>query len=162
MFEASAQTLDAGPAIETEPDTLAEAVQADPGIVLDKVQAWVEGFQRLLPNLAVAFVVLLIFWGIGWTVQGAIRRWATQHDRANLGAVLGSFLKWVVILAGALVSLVIVLPTFRPGDLVAGLGITSVAIGFAFKDILQNWLAGLLLLIRRPFRIGVWLTLVIL
>jgi small conductance mechanosensitive channel len=35
-----------------------------------------------------------------------------------------------------------------------GLGIGSVAIGFAFKDILQNWLAGLLLLIRRPFRVG--------
>lgn len=60
----------------------------------------------------------------------------------------------MVILAGALVALIIVVPTFRPGDLIAGLGITSVAIGFAFKDILQNWLAELLLLIRRPFRVG--------
>ncbi|MBV8791974.1 MAG: mechanosensitive ion channel, partial [Pseudolabrys sp.] len=30
----------------------------------------------------------------------------------------------------------------------------SVALGFAFKDILQNWLAGVFILIRRPFRRG--------
>ncbi len=38
--------------------------------------------------------------------------------------------------------------------LVAGLGITSIALGFAFKDILQNWLAGVLILWRRPFQVG--------
>ena len=154
MFEAYAQTPDAGPAVDQTPDTLREAVQRDPGVILDKIQSWVEGFQQFLPNLVVALVLLLVFVGVGWAVQRSLQRWGKQHDRDNLGAVLGSFLKWVVILAGALVALIIVIPTFRPGDLIAGLGIGSVAIGFAFKDILQNWLAGLLLLIRRPFRIG--------
>ena len=46
------------------------------------------------------------------------------------------------------------LPTLSPGDLIAGLGVSSVAIGFAFKDILQNWLAGLLILLRQPFEIN--------
>ncbi len=41
-----------------------------------------------------------------------------------------------------------------PGDLVAGLGITSVAIGFAFKDVLQNFFAGILILWRKPFVVG--------
>lgn len=153
MFEAHAQTVGPAPAA-TEPDTLGEALQADPGLVLDKIETWVEGFQRALPNIVVALVILAVFAGLGWGVQGSLLRWGRRRDRANLGAVLGSFLKWVVILAGFLVSLVILIPTFRPGDLVAGLGITSVAIGFAFKDILQNWLAGLLLLIRRPFLVG--------
>ena len=159
MFEAYAQTL--GPALEPgasanspEPDTLGEALQADPGLVLDKIQTWTESFQRSLPNLVVASVVLLAFVGLGWGVQRSLVRWGKRHDRANLGEVLGSFLKWMVFLAGAVVALVIIIPTFNPGDLVAGLGITSVAIGFAFKDILQNWLAGLLLLIRRPFLVG--------
>jgi small conductance mechanosensitive channel len=150
MFEAYAQTADAA----AEPDSLGAVLQSNPGLVLDKIQSWVEGFQRLLPNLVVAALLLLIFAAVGWGLQKAVRRWGERSDRANLGAVLGSFLKWAVILAGMLVALVIVLPTFRPGDLVAGLGITSVAIGFAFKEILQNWLAGLLLLIRRPFRVG--------
>lgn len=51
-------------------------------------------------------------------------------------------------------ALVIALPTFRPGQLVQLLGISSVAIGFAFRDILQNFLAGILLLLTEPFRIG--------
>ncbi|MBP1807643.1 mechanosensitive ion channel family protein [Rubellimicrobium aerolatum] len=153
MFEAHAQTIEPAPTAD-EPDTLAEAVQADPGVILDKIAAWVEGFQRLLPNIAVALVVLLVFVGLGWGVQNALVRWGKRRDRENLGAVLGSFVKWAVIVLGGLVALIVVIPTFNPGDLIAGLGIGSIAIGFAFKDILQNWLAGLLLLIRRPFRIG--------
>lgn len=52
------------------------------------------------------------------------------------------------------VAAAIVFPSVKPGDVFATLGIGSVAIGFAFKDILQNMLAGLLLLIRRPYRRG--------
>ena len=63
-------------------------------------------------------------------------------------------MKAAVIAAGALLALTIVLPSVKPVDLLAGLGIGSVAIGFAFKDILQNWLAGVLILLRQPFRTG--------
>jgi small-conductance mechanosensitive channel len=63
-------------------------------------------------------------------------------------------LRWTVMLVGLLVALSVALPTFRAGDLVQLLGISSVAIGFAFKDILQNFLAGVLLLITQPFRLN--------
>lgn len=55
---------------------------------------------------------------------------------------------------GLLVALSIVIPTCRAGDLMQWLGIGGVAIGFAFHDILQNFLAGILLLLTEPFRIG--------
>lgn len=48
----------------------------------------------------------------------------------------------------------IVFPSVKPADILATLGVGSIAIGFACKDILQSWLAGLLLLIRQPFRQG--------
>jgi small-conductance mechanosensitive channel len=48
----------------------------------------------------------------------------------------------------------IVIPSIKPVDLLASFGLGSLAIGFAFKDILQNWLAGLLILLRTPFRRG--------
>ncbi|MBS9719199.1 mechanosensitive ion channel family protein [Tianweitania sp. BSSL-BM11] len=136
------------------PETVSQAVNLDPAFILGKVETWVIGFQRLLPNIAVALVVLVVFVLAGWLVRRSFRGWAKTHDRDNLGEVLGSFLRWIVIAAGTLIALTIVIPSLRPGDLVAGLGIGSVAIGFAFKDILQNWLAGLLLLIRQPFRPG--------
>ena len=55
---------------------------------------------------------------------------------------------------GFLVVITIVLPSMRPVDIFASLGVGSVAIGFAFKDILQNWIAGFFILIRRPFHRG--------
>jgi small-conductance mechanosensitive channel len=48
----------------------------------------------------------------------------------------------------------VVAPSFQAGDLIKVLGIGSVAIGFAFQNILQNFLAGLLLLWAEPFRVG--------
>ena len=46
------------------------------------------------------------------------------------------------------------IPVGEPVDLLAGLGFFSVAIGFAFQDILENLLAGILLLFRQPFVAG--------
>jgi small-conductance mechanosensitive channel len=59
----------------------------------------------------------------------------------------------VVILIGLFVALSIVIPSFKAGDLVQLLGISGVAIGFAFRDILQNFLAGILILLTEPFQI---------
>jgi small-conductance mechanosensitive channel len=84
----------------------------------------------------------------------ALRRTAARRGRANLGAVGGSLVKGAIYIAGFLLAATIVVPSLRPGDLIAGLGIGSVAIGFAFKDILQNMLAGVLILVRQPFEVG--------
>jgi small-conductance mechanosensitive channel len=47
-----------------------------------------------------------------------------------------------------------VAPSFQASDLIKVLGIGSVAIGFAFQNILQNFLAGILLLLQEPFALG--------
>ncbi|MCQ8784144.1 mechanosensitive ion channel family protein [Mangrovibrevibacter kandeliae] len=158
MATALAQTATSAPDAVTPPpgapDTVSEAVKIDPAFALGKLESWIVGFQKLLPNIVVALVVLVIFCLIGWLLGRGFERWAKRRERDNLGDVLGSFLTWIVILFGTLLALTIVIPSLNPGDLLAGLGVGSVAIGFAFKDILQNWLAGLLLLIRQPFKVG--------
>jgi small conductance mechanosensitive channel len=155
MFQAQAQTQDSptDPAANA-PQSVDQAVQIDPAFVLSKVHSWVVGFQKLLPNIIVALLLFALAMSIAWVVERSFRSWSNRHDRSNLGAVLGSFVKWMIILFGAMLALTIVIPSLNPGDLFAGLGIGSVAIGFAFKDILQNWLAGLLILIQRPFNVG--------
>jgi len=157
MSQAFAQTSTSAAVDELAagaPQTVDQAVRVDPAFVLSKIETWVVGFQRLLPNILVALILFAVAVGIAWTVERSFRAWANKHDRSNLGAVLGSFVKWVILLFGGLLALTIVIPSLNPGDLIAGLGIGSVAIGFAFKDILQNWLAGLLILIQRPFGVG--------
>lgn len=78
--------------------------------------------------------------------KGAVIRFSQRRARGELGALLGAFEMWAVILLGLLVVATIVFPSVKPADVLATLGIGSVAIGFAFKDILQNWLSGLLIL----------------
>ena len=151
---AQTQTQSAAEAASGQPQTLDQAVTFEPAFALGKIEDWVVGFQKLLPNIVVGLIVIALFWMVGWLFDRAFNRWARRHARDNLGEVLGAFVKWLIILFGTLVGLTIVIPSLNPADLLAGLGIGSVAIGFAFKDILQNWLAGLLLLIRQPFQVG--------
>jgi small conductance mechanosensitive channel len=63
-----------------------------------------------------------------------------------------------VIIFGFLIAFSAVAPSFHAADLVKMLGIGSVAIGFAFQNILQNFLAGILLLLQEPFQIGDWIS----
>ena len=131
-----------------------QQIDLDFGVALERVDAWVDGAIRLLPNLVVAAVLLLIFYGVGLLVRRLIIRQMHRRERDNLGDVLGGFVKWLIFMLGFLLAATIVLPNLKPSDLIAGLGVSSVAIGFAFKDILQNWLAGLLILLRQPFDIN--------
>ena len=119
-----------------------------------KVEGYIEGFFWILPSLGLAAVVFLLFLGGAGLARQAVMSLARRRDRGNLGVLLGSFVKWAVIVLGLLVVATIVFPSVKPADVLATLGIGSVAIGFAFKDILQNWLSGLLILYRQPFRTG--------
>lgn len=114
----------------------------------------VEGFFFLLPNLVLALIVFVIFFFVGRAVRSLVRRATRRHRQArNLGLVLGRLAQGLTILVGLFVALSIVIPTFKAGDLVQLLGISGVAIGFAFRDILQNFLAGILILLTEPFQL---------
>jgi len=119
------------------------------------VQAMVNGFIERLPYLVLAAVVFILFLFISKGVRAAVRAiMLRNHRHHNLGLVMGRLSYGLIIFIGLLIALVIAIPGFTPGELVSILGLSSVAIGFAFRDILQNFLAGILLLLAEPFRIG--------
>lgn len=129
-------------------------IDADTGTILTNIELWIEGFIRLIPNLVSAAIVLLIIYGIARLVSYGVSRTLARHGRPALANVGAALLRWSIMILGFLLAATIVLPSLRPGDLLSGLGIGSVAIGFAFKDILQNLLSGVLILLRQPFRVG--------
>ena len=141
------------PAPET-PNDVPQEIDLNPGAILEKLDSWLDGFVRLLPNIVFAILLMVGFYFLARFLKGLVQRTATSRDRDNLGEVAGGMVKWIVIFVGFLLAMTVVLPSVSPGDLVAGLGVSSVAIGFAFKDILQNWLAGILILLRQPFAVG--------
>jgi small conductance mechanosensitive channel len=116
-------------------------------------QHMVDNLLTRLPSLAVAVVIFLIFYFASVLLSRIILRTTKQHRR-NLGVVFARVAGAAVVLLGLLVGFSIVAPSFQAADLIKILGIGSVAIGFAFQNILQNFLAGLLLLWAETFRVG--------
>jgi small-conductance mechanosensitive channel len=112
-----------------------------------------DAFLARLPSLGLGLIVFVLFYGASVLVSRIILR-ATAERRHNIGLVFARLVGAGIVLLGFLVSFSIVAPSFQAGDLIKVLGIGSVAIGFAFQNILQNFLAGLLLLWTEPFRVG--------
>ncbi|MGG6295118.1 mechanosensitive ion channel family protein [Leptolyngbya sp. AN02str] len=120
----------------------------------EKAQGMLNDLIALLPNLVLALIVFIIFFLVAGTIRHMVKRVTRNRRHArNLGLILGRLAQWTIILIGLFISLSIVIPTLRAGDLVQLLGISGVAIGFAFRDILQNFLAGILILLTEPFQL---------
>jgi small conductance mechanosensitive channel len=130
-------------------------IGSDPlALISAKVDGIVDGFFFQLPNILAGLALLLTAWTAGALMSRSVAAVARRRGRPDLGALLGSLAKGVLIILALLFASAIIFPSVKPGDIIGMLGIGSVAIGFAFRDILQNLLAGLLLLIRRPFKRG--------
>lgn len=122
--------------------------------LLKQLTNMVEAAWGMLPQIAIAIVVLFIFFFVAKGVAALVRNGLKKQGRQNFGEILGGFVWWVMMVLGFGVALTVVSPNMSFANLIGGLGISSVAIGFAFKDILQNWMAGILILTRQPFEIG--------
>jgi len=121
---------------------------------IDKMQAMLNSFIALLPNIILALIVFAIFFFVARTIKKVVRNLTRDRRQArNLGLVLGRLAQGTTILIALFIALSIVIPSLKANDLVQLLGISSVAIGFAFRDILQNFLAGILILLTEPFQI---------
>lgn len=123
--------------------------------MMETINALVKGFFAHLPQLVVAFVVIILTFFLAKFIAFLIRKvlLGTRTRRAliRLTTNLTSILVWVI---GVSIATVIIFPSITPAKLVAGLGLTSVAIGFAFKDVIENFLAGIIILGRKKMRIG--------
>ena len=119
-----------------------------------QLMSMIKGTIQLLPNILIAIIVFILFWIVAKFSRRFIKNFTRNKQSRNLGLVLARLSQGFVILIGAFVALAIIIPSFKPGDLVQLLGVSGVAVGFAFRDILQNFLAGILILITEPFVIN--------
>src|SRR5579884_1123495 len=129
--------------------------------MMDFSRAWttlidmINGLIAALPDLLLALLIFLGFYYFARRTQSIVIHLTEKRQKArNLGVILGKLAQTGVIVAGLLVAMSVLFPSFRPGDLIQLLGIGSIAVGFAFRDVFQNFLAGILLLLTAPFKIG--------
>lgn len=138
-----------------QPDATPLPREFDTNIVWTTLHNLWRGFLAQLPYLVLGLIVFGVFLIIARVIKGVVHS-AGQRTRIDLtlADLMGRIASFVVTILGLFVAAVVIFPAFKPGDLVTGLGITSVAIGFAFKDVLQNFFAGIFILWRRPFVVG--------
>lgn len=125
-----------------------------PAPAQEQLGGYLTGFWEVLPNIVFASIWLLVIWlavyCVRWIVPRALRR---AHLRRALIDVVMMLLTVGIWLFGILIAVTIAFPSITPGRALTALGVGGVAIGFAFKDVFENFLAGILLLLREPFTI---------
>lgn len=109
---------------------------------------------RLLAALPLLLLAMLVVW-LGWIVG----RWLSRRallDRVSrqnpfLSDLARTTTRWISIGIAILIGLEILDATALVGAVLGTAGVMGVALGFAFKDTLENYLAGLLMSLRQPF-----------
>lgn len=125
--------------------------------VLKKLQSWGHGLVEMLPNLAVALVVLFLFWIISRGVSKVAGRALHKmhvHDAAR--SLILAAIRVAVLLVGAVIALGVLNLDKALASILAGAGIVGLALGFAFQDLAANLISGVGLAIHRrlPFQIN--------
>lgn len=118
------------------------------------LQDGLERLQRLvtaLPLLALALLLLLALNWLGRLVAG----WQWPYRRIRRNPYLADLLRQVVrvgfTLVGVLIALNLLGAAALVGAVLGAAGIVGLALGFAFKDLVENYIAGILLSLRQPF-----------
>ena len=110
---------------------------------------------KALPSLLSALVVLFLTkYAVKLVLKITDETGKRTIKSTSLQLLLDKVARIGVWTFGILLACVLAFPGFELGDIVATLGVGSVAIGFAFQDIFKNFLAGIILLVEEPFLIG--------
>jgi len=126
-----------------------------PSVTYQSVSNLAEAFTAYSPKILAGIFVLAIFW-----IAGKILKFIflSTSKKANLDTrlrvLISRLLVFAISILGVFTALTVIIPNFSFGDLVAGLGFTSFIIGFATKDILNNFLSGILVLWQQPYKVG--------
>lgn len=148
-------------------EALAERWAAELNQALNKPPLFVDVSQRLyqtvrglsrntienLPLFLGAIIVVIFTWLVARGVRYLAFSWAqkTEGD-SNTEVLIGRLSYGGVWIIGSVIALGVLGLDF--GALLGALGLTSVAIGFSLKDVLSNYISGVILLAARPFKIN--------
>jgi len=100
-------------------------------------------------------LILVLFLVVASLAKSFARRIALRRlSHQGAAVLLARLVHTSIVVLGFLIAISIIAASFQAADLIKILGVGTVAIGFAFQNILQNFLAGVLLLLQEPLRCG--------
>ncbi|MGA7616087.1 MAG: mechanosensitive ion channel family protein [Thermoanaerobaculia bacterium] len=124
-------------------------------LIIDKLDTWGRSAIAALPNLILAVVVALIFWTIARLMRSGTDRALNRTSMPDpIRRILVGAVGFSINIAGIFIGLGILGLDKTVTSLLAGVGIAGLALGFAFQNIASNFMAGVILAFRRPYRTG--------
>lgn len=127
----------------------------DIGTAYKSLHAMGLAFVAALPRLTAALIIVFGSLFIARLARLVVRRAVRQREaHRNLQIAVGRLAYVAAVALCVLLAATVAFPSFTVGSLIQLLGVSGVVVGFAFKDIFQNFLAGILLLVTNPFAIG--------
>lgn len=140
---------------EAIPDTGNPTVDSSVRTFTRAVGNLLEGTIRSLPQIAIAVVVIILAALLASLAQRLSKRaFRRLRLRQSLRDLFSQLIYVAVWFLGILLACGIVFPTFGLAELIGTAGLLTIAIGFAFQDIFENFFAGILILWRFPFEVG--------
>ena len=124
-------------------------------LLVNKLTNWLDTAIEMLPNFALALLVLIIFYAIGKLIKKSVRQLLKNvTSNRTIVNLLESILGFIIVAIGVFIALSILQLDGAVTSLLAGAGVIGLALGFAFQDIASNFISGIILSIRHPFGIG--------
>ncbi len=121
---------------------------------IDKLQGMLDGALAILPSLVAGSIVFFLVYLLSKALRQSVRSVVERSGAGSYASfVIGRMVQWATLAIGSMVVVTIRFPSVDAQTLISILGISSLAIGFAFRDIAQSFLAGVLILLTRPFKI---------
>jgi len=122
-------------------------------LILDSLRDLWDGFVTRLPSIVTGLLFFLAFYLLARLVRYLVGKSMGRVKVSEHAAKLAARLSFIgVMTAGVLIALVVM--GINPAALVASLGLVSVGLGFGLKDVIENFIAGVILIFQRPFVVG--------
>lgn len=110
------------------------------------------GFLALLPLLGLALAVWAAIALVGYLLAGLGSFWHRIAPNSFLAELIASAIRFVFVVGGLVVALDIIGAGALLGAVLGGAGVIGLALGFALRDTIENYVASLMLSLRQPFR----------
>ena len=104
------------------------------------------------PLLAVALLAFVIVVALGWLLAGMRRPWDRLAPNAFIADLYRQLIRLIFVVGGLVIALDILGATALLSTILGAAGIIGLAIGFAVRDTVENFIASIMLSIRQPFR----------
>ncbi|MGF1516037.1 MAG: mechanosensitive ion channel family protein [Elainellaceae cyanobacterium] len=130
---------------------MTEIVQTAQDALLNMLEQGITTLPALIGAIVIIIVTSFVVRPIRQVAGATAERLFNSESLRSLAIQMSTVTIWVL---GILIAGAVLFPGLEPGDLLGLLGLSSVAIGFAFQDIFKNFLAGILLLLNQPFQIN--------